>query len=339
MPACRLLLLSFAALALLGGLRARSADAAEIWLNPQASVPPSPLNRAVDFLDMFTPDAPWEKAAQSVKVFKLYASFVGGAPQDQIDKIVVDLNRRGIAIGLEAGVMNIGPRSTNPPCGGFGLVEGYGIPAVAANIARRIQKAGGAIKYLAMDEPLWYGHYYKGRPGAQPGCQSSLDDIIKLIGPTLKAYTDVFPDMVVGEVEPTDVAEQPNWQADLSAWSNRFRGSFGRPLGFLQFDVLWDRPNEDRILVELFRYAEALKRQGLLGSIGVMYNGSPSQKSDPAWIRSAQEHILSVEVKDGLRPDQAIFQSWLPNPTHAMPDSSPDTLTGLVNFYVGRTRH
>jgi hypothetical protein len=70
-----------------------------------------------------------------------------------------------------------------------------------------------------------------------------------------------------------------------------------------------------------------------------MYNGSPSQKSDQAWIRSAQGHILSVEVKDGLRPDQAIFQSWVPNPTHAMPDSPPDTRTGLVNFYVGRTRH
>jgi hypothetical protein len=336
MSAFRALVVSLRLVSVFAGAATPLAHAAEVWLGPQASVPPSPLSRAVDMLEMFTPEAPWQQAAANVKVFKLYASFLGGAPQDQVDKIVADLNRRHIALGLEAGVMNIGPKSTNPPCGGLGLVEGYGIPAVARNISQKIKKAGGVISYLAMDEPLWYGHYYKGRPGAQPGCQSSIDEIVKLMAPTLGVYREEFPDIVVGEVEPTDVAEQSNWQADLSAWATQFRQSTGKPLAFLQFDVLWNRPNEDKIVVGFFRYAEAMERQALLGKIGIIYNGSPQDKSDEAWVRSAQDHILSIEVKNGLRPDQAVIQSWVPNPTHAMPDSSPAALTSLVLFYVQR---
>jgi hypothetical protein len=338
MAACRLSPVAFLPLLLFAASGMSSLRAAEIWLAPQASVPPSPLNRAVDFLDLFTPDAPWEQAAGHVKVFALYTSFVGPASQDQIDKIVADLKRRQMAIALEAGVMNIGPKSTNPPCGGFGLVEGYGTPASARNVSEKIKKAGGAIAYLAMDEPLWYGHYFKGRPGGQPGCQSSIDEIVKLAGPTLAAYREEFPDIVVGDIEPTNVAEQPNWQNDLAAWANGFRTAMGKPLAFMHFDVLWERPNEDNIFAALFHYAETLKRQGLIGRTGIIYNGSPRDKSDQSWVRSARDHIVATEEKAGLRPDQAIIQSWAPNPTHAMPETSADTLTSLVNFYVGRNK-
>src|SRR5579872_1298570 len=128
----------------------------DIWLCPQASVPPSPLNRAVDLLQLFSPGAPWEKAASHTKVFKLYGSFVGPASQGQVDTIVADLNRRGIAIALEAGVIDVDSRDPVPPCGGLGLVEGYGTPAQAMNICGKIKKAGGVISFLCMDEPLFY---------------------------------------------------------------------------------------------------------------------------------------------------------------------------------------
>jgi hypothetical protein len=36
----------------------------------------------------------------------------------------------------------------------------------------------------------------------------------------------------------------------------------------------------------------------------------------------------------GLRRDQTVFQSWHPHPAHALPETSRDTLTSLVDFYV-----
>lgn len=331
MNVCRLLILSSSLLLPFELLAGPPTGATEVWLGPQSP------KRAVDFLDMFTPDAPWKQAAAHVNVFKLYEGYLIDAPQDHVDKIVADLNRRHISIALEGGLMNVGEGSANPPppCGGWGRVEGYSVPKAAMLVANKVKKAGGYIKYFAMDEPVWYGHYYQGQPG-HLGCHSSVDEIVKVMESNLRVYTDAFPGIVVGDIEPTNLAEQQNWQAEFSAFSNRFREATGTPLAFLHLDVLWETPNKERSVAALFRYAETLKRQGYLGKIGIIYNGSGN--TGELWIQSAHDKILSIEVKDALRPDQAIIQSWSPYPTHTMPDSSPNSLTSLVNFYVGIKR-
>jgi hypothetical protein len=41
-------------------------------------------------------------------------------------------------------------------------------------------------------------------------------------------------------------------------------------------------------------------------------------------------------VLGGIRPDYAIFQTWVTLPTHVLPETDPDTLTYLVNRYLRR---
>lgn len=342
------LILRVAALALISSLQlgATSIDAAgpQIWLAPQASVPPSRLSRAADFMDMFEPDAPWQKAASHVAVFKLYASFVSRASDDQMAQIVADLNRRGIAIALEAGVMNVAGNPP-PPCGGLGLVEGYGTVAQARNIADKIQRAGGRLAYLAMDEPFFYGHYFTHNPASLSrgqGCGSSPQEIAALIVPVLDVYLAAFPDVAIGDVEPTGYNRRfADWQTQLEAWTTGYRSAMGRPMAFMQLDVQWPLPDgrlshgiEDALSV--YSYTQELVREGLIRKIGIIYNGTPQDRSDADWVRAARAHIVLMETQNGVRPDQAIIQSWNPAPTHAMPDSASDTLTSLVNFYVSR---
>src|SRR5580704_9439069 len=97
----------------------------EIWLAPQGVNHPS-----VDFAALFQPDAPWKDAASHVNVFKLSTPFVLQATPEQIAAVVSDLNRRGIALALETGVINV---AHNPAygCGGMGNVEGYRTVEVA----------------------------------------------------------------------------------------------------------------------------------------------------------------------------------------------------------------
>ena len=320
--------------ALAGLLAAPAVQAQEVWLAPQASVPPSPLHRAVDFMDLFRPDAPWRATAARVKVFKLYASFLGPASQDQVNAIVADLNRRHIAIALEAGVIDVGPISTHPPCGGLGLVEGYGVPEQARAIADKIKRAGGVVRYIAMDEPLWYGHFFTGKPGGQPGCHSSVGEIARLVVPTLSAYVDAFPTVAIGDVEPSDVADQPGWRAVMADWGRAYQAAMGRPLAFFHLDIPWARPDAQKTALDLFAFAESLKRQGMVEKVGVIYDASPMAPGDAAWVREAQSHIRFLEMDNGLRPDHAVFQSWTASPTHALPETAPDTLTGLANAYI-----
>jgi hypothetical protein len=315
-----------------------SAQAREIWFAPPAAPLSSPLHRAIDLMDLFKPDAPWQEAASHVKVFVLYGSYVSGAPQEEIDAIVTDLNRRHISIALEVGVMNVGPKSTNPPCGGLGQVEGYGTPKLARAISEKVKKAGGVARYLSMDEPLWFGHYFKGRPGGQPGCQSSVDQILELIKEPLAVYVEEFPDIAIGDTEPTDIAEQNHWKEDVSAWASGFRNQMRRPFAFMHLDIPFNRPGEEAFAVEFYRYVEHLKQQNLIGAIGVIYNGTPTDTSDESWILDAKEHIHLLEDKDGFLPDQVLIQSWQAHPQHTLPETSPGSLTGLVNFYAHRPK-
>jgi len=108
----------------------------------------------------------------------------------------------------------------------------------------------------------------------------------------------------------------------------------GRPLAFLQLDIEWPLPNGVSDAVAVYRYAEELKREHLLDKVGVIYNASRREQSDAEWVRVAEENMRLLEQKDGLRPDLVIIQSWTPLPTHTLPESSNETLTGLAQFYL-----
>ena len=319
-------------------LFAQAAAAQEIWFGPPAAPEDSRLHRALDLMEMFSPEAQWQQAASHVKVFLLVGSYLSRAPQEEVNRIVADLKRRRIPIALAVGVMNVGPRATNPPCGGLGMVEGYGIPKLAHIQSQKIKQAGGEIRYIAMDEPVWFGHYFKGKPGGQPGCHSSITEILSLIREPLAAYAEEFPSIVVGDTEPSDIAEQSHWKEDLTEWATGFRAQYGHPLAFTHLDVPFNRPGEEGYAVDFFRQAQKLKSEGLISAIGIIYDGTPTDASDEAWVQDAKAHIQLLEDKNGLRPDQAIIQSWQAYPQHVLPETAAGSLTGLVNFYAARSK-
>ena len=334
----------------------------EIWLAPQ-SLPPPPLSRDEDFMQLFTPDAPWHFAAAHTQVFKLYGSFVGHATQDQINTIVADLNRRHIAIALENGILlaDSGPPAGNastgqvmpinasteaapnppPPCGGLGRVEGYATPQQATRIANMIKSAGGEIKYLAMDEPLWHGRF-----SDQPfTCHSTVETLLRQAKPVIEAYRAVFPDIAFGEGEPTRFPSYPNWQADLYQWLLGINQITGKPLAFMQLDIPWTDDGkkvpgaefvsrEPADAITFYRQLEAFKGQEILDRIGIIHDGTELDTTDIAWVDDAKKHVIELEQFHGLRPDQQLFQTWMPHPSRALPESDPTTLTSLVDWYV-----
>lgn len=289
-------------------------------------------------MDMFTPDAPWNEAASHLQAFQLGGPYLTGASQDDIDRMVADLNRRHIPIALSVGVMQSGPPSSHPVCGGQGLVEGYGRLELARLQSEKIKRAGGVIRYISMDEPLWFGHYFNGRRGGQPGCHSTIAEILDLIKGPLAVYAEEFPGIIVGDTEPTNIADQPVWQVDLAAFAAGFRQQTCRPLAFLQLDTPFNHPGEEALAVRFYRGVEQLKRQGLVDKIGIIYDGTRDDPTDEAWVSDAEQHIRLLEDKDHLHPDQAVIFSWMEHPQHALPESSPGSLTSLVDHYAHRNK-
>lgn len=308
------------------GANAGAAPNPQVWLAPW-------WRATADFMDMFTPNAPWRAAASHVQVFELYPGFVQRASDDQVAAAISDLNRRGIAIGLEVGVINV-PGNPAPVCGGMGRVEGYGTVNEARLISEKIKRAGGQLRYIAMDEPFYFGHYYTFNPrllNGGHGCHSPVSDVAALVAPVVNTYLSEFPNVNIGDIEPTGYIERnPNWQNELNDWVHDYRAAIGRPLSFMQLDISWNSIQDGQAF---YAYTQELVRRGLVGRIGVIYNGMAADASDEAWVRDARNHILAIEKDHGLHPDDVIFQSWNSNPTHAMPDSGASSLTSLVTFY------
>jgi len=85
---------------------------------------------------------------------------------DEVKAVFADFNRRHIALAIEMGLLSGKGPDGKVQERGVG-VEGFGAPDTAKVIADRIQRNGGELAYIAMDEPPWYGHHFKGKNSCQ----------------------------------------------------------------------------------------------------------------------------------------------------------------------------
>lgn len=282
--------------------------------------PPANITGASDFMELFKNDAPWGQASRHVHVFKFSNQFLSWLDDDQLVAIVQDLARRQIALGMESLAQSV---VDQPACGQN--VEGYGNPQDAANIAAKIHRAGGDLRYIAMDEPLWNGHFYSGTNA----CHSSIANVAERVGSVLSEYRRTFPNVVIGDVEPfPSLSSQPNWEGDYKNWVRAFGQTVASSLAFLHIDVDW---NSGDYAAAIKGAVAVAKASGL--KVGIIYNGSDNAQSDRDWLDQANAHITFVEKTLSIHPDHIIFQSWMRYPARAMPEASETAFTRLINSY------
>jgi hypothetical protein len=278
---------------------------------------------SVDFMDLFQARAPWVRAAGQVGVFKLYGDPIFRFDDAQLAAVFGDLRRRGIALALEFGPLT--------PSGCGDGVEGF-IGHLLAQSARRIRSLGGELRYLAMDEPFYYGSLYDG-PRA---CRWSAQQIAENAAVNLGQLRAEFPEVLVGDIEPVlalSGAAPPEWLDRYAEWIDAFAAATGRPLAFIHADVAWSFLGRQSGVVALGAVAAD---KGV--PYGVIYNAG-FEEADRDWLRHAEEHFVDFELHGGRPPEHAVFQSWTPRPTHVLPETSPEAFTFVIDQYVReRTR-
>ncbi len=289
-----------------------------IWfapLPPMATGPGRPFIGSEDFMDLFTPDAPWGEAASRIQVFKLYGEWVAyNATDAQLKQVVDDLHRRGMAVAVEAGALD-----APPDCGQN--VEGFAGLEEGKLIADRIEKAGGRIDVIALDEPYFYAHAYDG-PNA---CHWSAEQIAQGVDAFIQAMSDRFPGVVIGDTEPFAGSTTP---AEYRDWLTTFRRVAGYDLAFLHMDMDWSRSDWSQEALQMEGYGREL---GI--PIGMIYIGNGADPDDATYVAVSGERILRHQFEDGGQPDQILFQSWVDKPDHVLPESDPATFTGLIRTY------
>lgn len=297
-----------------------------------------------DFIDLFKDDASWDmkfdqwrNAARYIRVVKFSTQFYLGVPDAVLSRIVQNLAKSGIALGLESLAQNWSQET--PECG-LG-VEGYSDPNAANQIVAKLKRAGGSLQFIAMDEPLWFGHYYSGANA----CKSSIQNVAERVAVIIRIYTAAFPSVIVGDIEPFPaLSSVPNWAADYAEWVTAFREETGTPLSFLHMDFNWGDPrlnlredsnsSDPKAIAALAATVASVARGNGL-QVGMIYNGNDAAATSVLWMQQARVHIEYVE-SSGIHPEQVTFESWATQPTHALPETDPSALSSLVLYYFQR---
>ena len=292
----------------------------EVWMgggNPLAQPKPgaSGVPRA-DFFQMFEPNAPWQRTAEGVKVMKLPPALVLKADKATLSRIFADLDRRHIALAIEAGWLH-GPNDQG--CGKG--VEGFAHSGTAALMGKIVKAAGGDLKYVAMDEPLVFGYAYKGNQS----CHFTMEQTAQLVAEGVAEIRAVFPTVQIGDIEAIGLTD-PTWPAQIRQWVAAYRAATHTPLAFLHADIQWSQNWQQQL-----GPMKAIAHQAGM-PFGIIYDGVGNSDAECAKNAVAGYHL--IEANPQWKPDQPIFQSWQPYPTHMLPENKPGTSTNLALRYL-----
>lgn len=317
---------------LLSGLVVTSPAAAQqIWFSPQPR-----LGGGADYMELFRPDAPWQRAASHVQMFEVSGhSILGSPPADfmpeaDLRQMFSDLQRRHI--GLEIGVEPLTAPGPRGPTNCAYHVEGYGGP-LPLGVAQRAKALGAEPQFFGTDEPLYFGHVF-GSPDGKHGCHASIAELASDVANVVRQVRTVFPGMRFGDVEPLTFQpgdpwfQNDRWLSDLSNWFDAYQAAVGDRLAFFRIDMWWTKWWQPHLPA----LAALLARKGI--PLQLIYNGDGQDRTDATWIAHAVAHFKEFELGPWPKPAVAVFQYWTPNPTHVLPESNPLTATGLIDRYV-----
>jgi hypothetical protein len=313
----------FSVLALAGIAVATPAQAAvQYWFGGVDSVVQKDrhVDHPADYMDLFKPDAPWTSSASHLGVFMISTQFATRASDADLAALVGDLRRRGIGLALEAGML----RNDK----GCGKGEGYMPRNLLTQAVTRIQKAGGNLDYVSMDEIVFFGHERNWPDKLGPACQDSLDELAREAAEKIAEIHAVFPKAQVGAVEPITTGHGFNPAQlikDYATFADLYQAQTGGKLAFLHADIAWRTPGWQSAVAPM--KAAALAR-GI--RFGVVFGGTPDQSEDLSWTRAGLTQLKAFIADPSIAPDDILIQSWQPLPTRELPETTPGTSTWML---------
>jgi hypothetical protein len=265
------------------------AASTEVWLGGEDPVVQKQKHKSdpADYMDVFKPNAPWSTAASKISAFNISAQFVLRGNDEQLRIVIDDLKRRRIGLAVELGLLVGAGR-----CGKG--VEGYGSPAAVEAVAKRIKSHGGQIDYVAMDEPVWFGHIFKSGSGGRTGCQDTVADLVEQIAPKVAILRRYFPNIQIGDVEPIN-SRNPQSIDDVTKFADLLNRKTGMKLAFVHADVVWNT-NWQPMLEQL---ANRLRTRGI--RFGVICDGDASVGGDKAWVNQALQRCRAIAADPKAR--------------------------------------
>jgi len=287
---------------------------------------PSPGHHSWEVLYL-QPNGTWPPFMDQVTVVSILTQVLVKMSDADLAKVAARLKEKHVALGIEM----LAQADDDPPGCGVG-VEGYYATFMVANIAAKLKRTGAEVGYIAMDEPLWFGHYYNGKIA----CHSSIDNVAERVAKNMHEYLKVFPDAIIADGEPfPSITEQPNWKEDYRHWIEAFHAKVGKELAFTSLDINWGVKNWPTSVQAMASFARDVKMP-----LGIIYNAAPPppSMSVQAWLDGAVRNFNYIEDTLHVVPDWAVFASWARYPGHVLTDENGPGEDYIVKQYLNKHR-
>ena len=308
--------LSTLCLGLLIAASTTPSKATEYWLGGLGPVQKGPS----DYMDLFAPNAPWQRGASRLSAFKIAAGTVLLGSDGMLRSIFDSMHQRHVAMAIEMGAVLQQPSET---CGGG---EGYMQPGVVQKIGTRLRSLGLTLEYMAIDSPVWLGHERTwGVDRGRADCHYPLNDTARRAAQTVSMMKRFFPAIRVGQIDAVNSRLDPRQVlSDYARFAQMMRQMTGQPLAFFHCDVAWQFPNWQQIIVTLRQQTHAAGMR-----FGIIIGGSPEDQTSERWVGDGLQR-LSLLSSPATRPDDVIVQSWQHFPTRMLPENMPGSATYLL---------
>lgn len=299
-------------------LRAQPPDAKpDVWL-----MPPSAFDGEC-FRELCTHPEQWKETAGRVNVIG-YADHVLNKQftDAELREWLPALEKRGLKLGLEVGAVK--------PWG----LTGDKTFAAERPMWNRFQSLGGHIYALAMDEPLCCARNELKKPDAYAVEQTA--QFIALVRTN-------YPGVQIGDVEPypsIPLADLIDW---IDALQARLRQLGVHGLDFFRVDVDWVHftvHTNHGNWMEVKKLENACRSKKLPFSLIYWAADYPHLErlklaDDATWYISIMRQGNDYALVGGA-PDQYVIESWIPAPSHSIPETGQWTLTRSALDFCNR---
>jgi hypothetical protein len=198
-------------------------------------------------------------------------------------------------------------------------------------IAARWKKAGGALDYVMMDSPLYFGHY------AMPACDMPIDAIAVQAAATVAGIRQSFPNVEFVDADgPGPVIPQSIWIPDMVTWIKAFKAATGGvPISSVALDQKWLDPRPGASWQQTVRDSVSnFAPLGVQTSIVLDANQPAVFKgSDAVWRRAVSLNAAAL-AQSNLGLSYVVVAEWQGKITNNLPESDPSSWTSVISEWV-----
>ncbi|MHB1036857.1 MAG: hypothetical protein ACYC35_23025 [Pirellulales bacterium] len=281
-----------------------------VWM-----MPPSYDNGRC-FRELFEQPDAWRQTRSAIDVLA-YAdhNLARQFSDDQLRAWLPNLGRWGIKFALEVGAVK--------PWG----TTGEKTFNIERPLWQRIERCGGSIYAIAMDEPLCCARKDLHKPD-----EYAVEETARFIALVRKHY----PQVLIGDIEPYPYIPLVDLIQWIEALEKRLAQMGVRGLDFFRLDVDWIcfTVRNEGSWREVKKLEQYCRGRRLPFSLIYWASGYPALDrrglaDDSTWYVSVMQQGYDYASVDGA-PEQYVIESWIDAPSRSVPETGESTFTRSV---------